>query len=167
MSFSGNGPTMLSQKFYHSKSSPYPARLTDDYSYHHHQSSSSSSSHNDMYRGTGSSSNRQYSSPSSSSSSKYYSSEAKSVQRMSSSSANGSNNKFDLRHQLNKNYYASQYEDRQRSANNIDNALEPDNRSDSEDSRKSSRISPMTGTTRQRSQQRSIPHASKSSDGQK
>lgn len=151
---------MLSQKFYHSKSSPYPARLTDDYNFHHHQSSSSSSSHNEMYRGSGGSSNRQYSS---SNSSKYYNSEAKSMQRMSSSSANGSNNKFDLRHQLNKNYYASQHEDRQRSANNNDNAPEPDNQSDSEDSRKSSRISPMNDTTRQRSQQRSIPHASKSS----
>lgn len=160
MSFSGNGPSMMSQKFYHSKSSPYPARLTDDYSYHHQ--SSSSSSHNDMYRG---SSNRPYSSSSSSGSSKYYSSD-KAAPRMSSSSsasAGGSSNKFDLRHQLNKTYYASQYEDRRANAN--ENAAEADIRSDSEDSRKSSRTSPMNGAQQQRGQQRSIPHAGKSSGG--
>lgn len=142
LSFSVNGPSMISQKFYHSKSSPYPARLTDDYNSYHHPPSHSSAN-----------STRPYSS----SSSKYYSSSDKSsVQRMSSASQS-TNNKFDLRHQLNKTYYANQYEDRQRSGNTNEDA---EDRSDGEDSRKFSRTSPVNG--RGRSQQRSIHASSKS-----
>jgi len=119
---------MLSSKFYHSKTSPYPSRLIDDYNYHH----------NDMHRG----SSRPYSS------SKYYNDSFKPRVPSSSTTSSSGSGKFDLRHQLNKNYYANQYEESKR--DDVD-------RSDSEDSRKS-RTSPVNGQSQR--QQQIVKHVS-------